>query len=184
MAIRVAINHKTLYRFDRSVSVSPHVVRLRPAPHARTPIESYSLKVTPEQHFINWQQDPFGNYLARLVFPEPVREMSFEVDIVAEMVVINPFDFFVESYAEHYPFAYPRQLLKELTPYLEITEDGPRLRHWLSGVNRSRQEINNFLVDLNQRLERDIDYSIRMEPGIQTCEETLEKALGSCRDTG
>jgi uncharacterized protein (DUF2126 family)/transglutaminase-like putative cysteine protease len=184
MAIRVAINHKTIYNFDRSVSVSPHVVRLRPAPHARTPIESYSLKVTPEQHFINWQQDPFGNYLARLVFPEPVREMSFEVDIVAEMVVINPFDFFVENYAEHYPFAYPPQLLKELTPYLEITEDGPRLRQWLSGVNRSKQEINNFLVDLNQRLERDIDYSIRMEPGIQTCEETLDKALGSCRDTG
>jgi len=184
MAIRVAINHKTVYNFDRSVSVSPHIVRLRPAPHARTPIESYSLKVTPEQHFINWQQDPFGNYLARLVFPEPVREMSFEVDIVAEMVVINPFDFFVESYAEHYPFAYPPQLLKELTPYLEITEDGPRLRQWLSGVNRSKQEINNFLVDLNQRLERDINYSIRMEPGIQTCEETLDKALGSCRDTG
>jgi uncharacterized protein (DUF2126 family)/transglutaminase-like putative cysteine protease len=184
MAIRVAINHKTVYNFDRVVSVSPHVVRLRPAPHARTPIESYSLKVTPEQHFINWQQDPFGNYLARLVFPEPVREMSFEVDIVAEMVVINPFDFFVESYAEHYPFAYPAHLLKELAPYLEITEDGPRLRHWLSGVNRTGKEINNFLVDLNQRLERDIDYSIRMEPGIQTCEETLEKALGSCRDTG
>jgi len=184
MAIRVAINHKTVYNFDRSVEVSPHIVRLRPAPHARTPIESYSLKITPKQHFINWQQDPFGNYLARLVFPEPVREMSFEVDIVAEMVVINPFDFFVESYAEHYPFSYPPKLLKELTPYLEITEDGPLLRHWLSGVNRSRQEINNFLVDLNQRLERDIDYSIRMEPGIQTCEETLDKALGSCRDTG
>src|SRR5512147_2415901 len=111
MAIRVAINHKTQYRFDRQVPVTPHVVRLRPAPHARTPIESYSLKVTPEPHFINWQQDPFGNYLARLVFPEPVREMSFEVDIVAEMVVINPFDFFVESYAEHYPFVYPPQLL-------------------------------------------------------------------------
>ena len=184
MAIRVAINHKTEYRFDRPVAATPHVVRLRPAPHARTPIESYSLKVTPAKHFINWQQDPFGNYLARLVFPEPVREMSFEVDIVAEMVVINPFDFFVESYAEHYPFAYSPQLLKELTPYLEITEDGPRLRQWLSGVDRSRQEVNTFLVDLNKRLERDIDYTIRMEPGIQTCEETLDKALGSCRDTG
>ena len=184
MAIRVAINHKTEYRFDRPVAVSPHVVRLRPAPHTRTPIEAYSLKVLPKKHFINWQQDPFGNYLARLVFPEPVRELSFEVDLVAEMVVINPFDFFVEKYAEHYPFEYPPQLLKQLAPYLEITDDGPRLRQWLSGVDRSRQEINNFLVDLNQRLERDIDYTIRMEPGIQTCEETLEKALGSCRDTG
>ena len=184
MAIRVAINHKTEYRFDRLVEVSPHVVRLRPAPHTRTPIESYSLKVLPQEHFLNWQQDPFGNYLARLVFPDPVREMSFEVDLVAEIVVINPFDFFVEKYAEHYPFKYPPGLRKELAPYLEITEDGPRLRHWLDGVDRSRQEVNNFLVDLNKRLEQCIDYTIRMEPGIQSCEETLEKALGSCRDTG
>jgi len=184
MAIRVAINHKTEYRFDRPVEVSPHLVRLRPAPHTRTPIEAYSLKVLPEKHFINWQQDPFGNYLARLVFPDPVRVMSFEVDVVAEIVTINPFDFFVEKYAEHFPFEYTPQLRKELAPYLEITEDGPRLRNWLSGVDRSRQEVNNFLVALNQRLERDIDYTIRMEVGIQTCEETLEKALGSCRDTG
>ena len=184
MAIKVAINHKTEYRFDRLVSASPHVVRLRPAPHTRTPIESYSLKVLPEEHFINWQQDPFGNYLARLVFPEPVREMSFEVDVVANIVVINPFDFFVEKYAEKYPFEYPPALRKQLAPYLEITEDGPLLRRWLSGVDRSRREINYFLVDLNKRLEQDIDYTIRMEPGIQSGEETLDKALGSCRDTG
>ena len=184
MAIRVAINHRTDYRFDRPVKVSPHVVRLRPAPHTRTPIESYSLKVLPENHFINWQQDPFGNYLARLVFPEPVREMSFEVDVVAEIVTINPFDFFVEEYAQHYPFKYTAHLKKELSPYLELTEDGPLLQQWLSGIDRSRQEVNNFLVDINKRLEQDINYSIRMEPGIQSCEETLEKALGSCRDSG
>jgi uncharacterized protein (DUF2126 family) len=184
MAIRVAINHKTEYRFDRPVAVSPHVVRLRPAPHTRTPIESYALKVLPQDHFINWQQDPFGNYLARLVFPEPVRTLSFEVDLVANIVVINPFDFFVEKYATHYPFEYPPGLRKELAPYLETTEGGPGLRRWLSAVDRSRQEINNFLVSINQRLEQDIDYTIRMEPGVQSCEETLEKALGSCRDTG
>ena len=184
MAIRVAINHKTEYRFDRPVDVSPHVVRLRPAPHTRTPIESYTLKVLPQEHFINWQQDPFGNYLARLVFPEPVRTLSFEVDLVANIVVINPFDFFVEKYATHYPFNYTAGLRKELAPYLETTEGGPLLRHWLSAVDRSRQEINNFLVAINQRLEQDIDYTIRMEPGIQSCEETLEKALGSCRDSG
>ena len=184
MAIRVAINHKTEYRFDRPVKATPHIVRLRPAPHTRTPIESYSLKVLPDNHFINWQQDPFGNYLARLVFPDPVLTMSFEVDVVAEIVTINPFDFFVEEYATHYPFNYTPQLCKELSPYLEITEDGPRLQQWLSAVDRSRQEVNNFLVDLNKRLEQDINYSIRMEPGIQTCEETLDKALGSCRDSG
>jgi len=184
MAIRIAINHLTEYQFDRPVRVSPHIVRLRPAPHTRTPIESYSLKVLPRPHFINWQQDPFGNYLARLVFPEPVLKLSFEVDLVAEIVVINPFDFFVEKYAEHYPFEYPPDLRKDLAPYLEITENGPLLQRWLSRVDRSRQEVNDFLVDVNQRLEHDIDYTIRMEPGIQRCEETLEKALGSCRDTG
>ena len=184
MAIRVAINHRTEYRFDRPVRVTPHVVRLRPAPHTRTPIEAYSLQVMPEKHFINWQQDPFGNYLARIVFPDPVRTMSFEVDLVAEIITINPFDFFVEEYAAHYPFNYTPHLRKELAPYLEITEDGPRLQKWLAAVDRSRQGINNFLVDLNKRLERDIDYAIRMEPGIQSCEHTLEKALGSCRDSG
>jgi uncharacterized protein (DUF2126 family) len=184
MAIRIAINHRTEYLFDRPVSISPHVVRLRPAPHTRSPIESYSLKVLPQEHFINWQQDPFGNYLARLVFPEPVESLSFEVDLVADIVTINPFDFFVEKYAEHYPFTYPPDLKKQLAPYLEIAEDGPRLRKWLTGVDRSRQEINNFLVDLNQQLEKDIEYTIRLQPGVQSCEETLEKALGSCRDSG
>jgi uncharacterized protein (DUF2126 family) len=184
VAIRIAINHRTDYRYERPVSVSPHVVRLRPAPHTRTPIESYSLKILPETHFINWQQDPFGNYLARIVFPEPVRQLSFEVDLIAEMVVINPFDFFVEDYAEHYPFRYPDALRKELAPYLEITENGNRLKAWLRGVDRNKQQINDFLVSLNQRLQKDIAYSIRLEPGIQSCEETLGKALGSCRDTG
>src|SRR5205823_6763175 len=184
MAIRVTLNHKTHYRYDRRVRLSPHVIRLRPAPHTRTPIQSYALKIRPEKHFINWQQDPFGNYLARLVFPEPTRELSIEVDLVAEMTVINPFDFFHEEYAEHYPFEYDSQLLKELGPYLEIKENGPRLRDWLSRIDRSKQNTNDFLVKLNQRLSKDIKYSIRMEPGIQTCEDTLAKALGSCRDSG
>jgi len=184
MAIRIAINHRTEYRYARPVSVSPHVVRLRPAPHTRTPIESYSLRITPGTHFINWQQDPFGNYLARVVFPEPLRLLAFEVDVVAEMVVINPFDFFVEDYAEHYRFEYPEALRKELAPYLEISEDGPRLQRWLQGVDRRKQHIIDFLVDLNRRLQQDIDYTIRLEPGIQRCEETLQKALGSCRDSG
>lgn len=184
MAIRVALNHKTGYRYDRPVSLSPHVIRLRPAAHSRTPIEAYSLKVTPDAHFINWQQDPFGNYLARVVFPEKIKALNVEVDLIAEMTVINPFDFFVEEYAQTYPFEYDRQLTKELMPYFEIVEQGPLLREWLSQVDRSEQEINDFLVALNQSLEKDIEYTIRMETGIQTCEETLAKALGSCRDSG
>jgi len=152
MSIRIAINHKTAYRYDRLVSLSPHVFRLRPAAHSRTPIEAYSFKVSPKEHFINWQQDPFGNYLARVVFPEKTKELSIEVEVIADMVVINPFDFFVESYAEHYPFTYKDHLAGELIPYLAIQESGPRLRQWLSGVyptpgySKETTPINDFLV--------------------------------------
>ncbi|MFN9152490.1 MAG: transglutaminase family protein, partial [bacterium] len=184
MTIRVALHHKTLYRYDRPVALSPHVMRLRPAVHSRTPIESYSLRVTPEPHFLNWQQDPFGNYLGRVVFPERTLELSIQVDIVADMTVINPFDFFLEEAAEHFPFEYEAHLRKDLAPYLEVRESGPHLRRWLDGVDRSRMRTVDFLVSVNQRLARDVAYTIRMEPGVQTCEQTLERALGSCRDTG
>ncbi|MGE0684999.1 MAG: transglutaminase family protein, partial [Candidatus Binatia bacterium] len=184
MAIRVALYHLTRYRYDRLISLSPHVVRLRPAPHCRTPVSAYSLKVRPAQHFVNWQQDPFGNFLARLVFPEKTRELAVEVDLVAEMTVINPFDFFLDPYAEKAPFPYEPQLAKELGPYLEIKENGPHLRQWLANVDRSPRATVDFLVDLNQRLRQDIDYIVRMEPGVQTCEETFARGKGSCRDSG
>ncbi|MFT3936251.1 MAG: transglutaminase family protein [Chitinophagaceae bacterium] len=183
MAIRVAINHKTTYSYDRLVSLSPHIFRLRPAAHSRTKIEAYSFKVTPKEHFINWQQDPFGNYQARVVFPEKTTELSVEVEVIADMVVINPFDFFVEDYAEQYPFKYEGQLAKELIPYLEIKENGPLLTQWLSGLDLSKKNVNDFLVYINQKLNKDINYTIRMEAGVQTCEQTLGKALGSCRDS-
>lgn len=183
MAIRIAINHRTEYRYDRLVNLSPHVVRLRPAVHTRTPIHSYSLKVLPEKHFLNWQQDPFGNFQARLVFPEKTNIFSVEVDLIADMVVINPFDFFLEKHAQHYPFRYNKRLAKELKPYRMINADGPLLKQWLAGIDRSKMETNNFLVALNQKLQQDIGYNIRMEPGIQKCEETLSLRRGSCRDT-
>ncbi len=183
MAIRVAIRHKTIYTYDRPVALSPHIFRLRPAVHSRTAIEAYSFKVSPKDHFINWQQDPFGNFQARVVFPEKTTQLKIEVEVIANLVSINPFDFFVEEYAENYPFQYEGQLPKELIPYLEIKESGPGLMQWLSGIDKSKKTINDFLVYLNQKLNKDINYSIRMEAGVQTCEETLEKALGSCRDT-
>ena len=183
MAIRVALQHITHYRYDRAVSLSPHVVRLRPAAHTRTPIKAYTLRVRPEKHFINWQQDPFGNYLARLVFPEKTRELYVEVEVIADLTMINPFDFFIEEYAQQVPFSYEEQTLKELKPYLEITERGPLLTQWLTGVDRAKVDTNNFLVALNRRLCKDIGYNIRLEPGVQTCEETLTKKRGSCRDT-
>lgn len=184
MAIRVALNHYTRYRYDRLITLSPHVIRLRPAPHCRTPIQAYSLNIFPKNHFINWQQDPFGNYLARIVFFEKTQELSIEVDLIAEMTVINPFDFFVEDYAEKYGFCYEGKLARELLPYLEIKENGPRLKEWLKQIDRhSELRMVDFLVSLNQKLQQAIGYNIRMEPGIQSCEETLNKGTGSCRDT-
>ena len=183
MAIRVAINHKTEYQYDRLVNLSPHIVRLRPAVHTRTPIHSYSLKITPEEHFINWQQDPYGNFLARLAFPKKTKKLSVEVSLIAEMVVINPFDFFLDEDANHYPFVYDKQLSAQLAPYRVIKANGPLLKKWVAEVDRTRMQTNDFLVALNQSLQKDIAYNIRMEPGIQKCDETLTLKRGSCRDT-
>ena len=182
MAIHVALNHRTHYAYDRPVSHAPHVVRLRPAPHCRTPILSYSMRVLPEEHFLNWQQDPFSNYLARLVFPEKTRELLIEVDLVAEMAVYNPFDFFLEAYAEKYPFDYEPALKRELGPFLKIAPAGPMLRKFLELVDVSERRTIDFLVALNQLLWREIKYGIRLEPGVQTTEQTLRLRSGSCRD--
>jgi transglutaminase-like putative cysteine protease len=184
MAIKVAISHKTRYKFDRSVSLSPHIFRLRPAPHSRTPIEGYSLKITPENHFINWQQDPFGNYQARVVFPEKTTELNIDVEVIAKMQVINPFDFFVEDYADKFPFQYEPTLKKELGPYLEPREAGPNLMEYIDKVRIDKDiKTVDFLVHLNQELYKAIHYNIRMEVGVQTCESTLTIKSGSCRDS-
>ncbi|MFZ1910085.1 MAG: transglutaminase family protein [Burkholderiales bacterium] len=184
MSIHVALNHVTHYRYDRPVMLGPQVVRLRPAPHSRIPVLAYSLKISPQKHFINWQQDPQSNWLARLVFPERTREFRIEVDLVAEMSIINPFDFFLEPYAERFPFAYEDWQLHELMPYMAKLPASPRFAKYLAAVPREPKPTVDFLVALNLRLARDIRYLIRMEPGIQTPEETLEKASGSCRDSG
>lgn len=183
MAIRVSLKHRTSYIYDRLVNVGPQVIRLRPAPHNRTPIDSYSLKITPEPHFLNWQQDPHGNFNARVVFPEKVREFQVEVGLVAEMTIINPFDFFVESYADDFPFAYDGSLAKELAPYLELAPCGEIVNEYLQGVDVSKRRIIDFLVDINQRLKNDIGYIIRLEAGVQTPDETLTSRKGSCRDS-
>ena len=187
MAIRVALSHRTTYRFDRHVASAPHEIRLRPAPHCRTPILSYSLNVAPEPHFLNWQQDPYGNWVARLVFPERADAIEIEVDLVADLTVINPFDFFVEPYAETFPFTYAPALAKELIPFLETAPLGPRLtRGSTTSARRSLTDESPvlLLVRLNQLLQSQIKYLVRMQPGVQTPEETLGNAAGSCRDTG
>ena len=184
MSIHVALNHVTHYRYDRPIHLGPQVVRLRPAPHSRTRILSYSMRVTPATHFINWQQDPQANYLARLVFPDKTTSLRIEVDLVAEMAVLNPFDFFLEPSAEQFPFGYSAALAKELAPYLAKEAATPMFAAYLAEVPRVKRDTNDFLVELNQKLQRDIGYLIRMEPGVQTPEQTLEKASGSCRDSG
>jgi uncharacterized protein (DUF2126 family) len=184
MSIHVALNHVTHYRYDRPVHLGPQVVRLRPAPHSRTRILSYSMRVEPATHFINWQQDPQSNYLARLVFPDKTTSLRIEIDLVAEMSVLNPFDFFLEPSAEHFPFEYGPELAHELAPYRLKGELTPLLARYLESIPREPKQTTNFLVELNQRLQKDIGYLIRMEPGVQTPEETLAKASGSCRDSG
>jgi len=184
MAIHVALSHTTRYRYDRPVSLSPHVIRLRPAPHCRTPVLSYSLKAEPRTQFLNWQQDPHGNYLARVVFPEKTRELTIGVDLVAELSVINPFDFFLEPSAETYPFTYEPWLAKELAPFLGAAPVGPKLCDHLRQIDRGSRKTIDFLVDLNRQLSSDIGYVIRLEPGVQSPEETLTRRSGSCRDSG
>mgnify|MGYP002378545962 CR=1 FL=1 len=184
MSIHAALHHVTHYRYDRPVNLGPQVIRLRPAPHCRSNVISYSLKIEPAQHFINWQQDPFANYQARLVFPEKTTEFKVTVDLVVEMAVYNPFDFFLEPDAEHFPFAYSEATKQELAPYLVTEPVTPRVQAYLDTIDRSRARTIDFLVKLNQQLQGDIRYLIRMEPGVQTPEETLEKASGSCRDSG
>ena len=184
MSIHAALHHVTHYRYDRPVQLGPQVVRLRPAPHCRSRIISYSLKIEPAQHFINWQQDPFANWQARLVFPDKTTEFKVTVDLVAEMAVYNPFDFFLEPAAEQFPFDYVPLLKEELAPYLARAPQGDLFNHYVAGIDRSPQRTIDFLVGLNQRLQHDIGYLIRLEPGVQTPEQTLHKASGSCRDSG
>jgi uncharacterized protein (DUF2126 family)/transglutaminase-like putative cysteine protease len=182
MALKIVISHKTKYKYDRPVSLSPHIFRLRPAPHSRTPIEAYSIKIEPKNQFFNWQQDPFGNYLARLVFPEKTTELSIDVEIIADLKTINPFDFFVEEYAEEFPFEYNETVKKELLPYLEITDNGTLLNDFIKTIDYTPRKTIYFLIDINRKIYEYLSYNIRMEPGVQSCEETLQRKNGSCRD--
>jgi uncharacterized protein (DUF2126 family) len=183
MSILVGLHHATRYDYDRAIGLGPQIVRLRPAPHCRTRVPSYSLTVAPASHFVNWQQDPHGNWLARFVFPEKTKEFSVIVDLIADLEVINPFDFFVEPYAERWPFSFPQELREDLAAFVAPEPAGPHLTDLLRSIPRGEDNTVDFLVDLNQRLQRMIRYLIRMEPGVQTPEETLRAGAGSCRDT-
>jgi len=183
MGIKVALRHVTTYKYDRPITLSPHTIRLRPAAHARTPILSYSLSVKPAHQYLNWQQDPYGNYLARLVFPKPTREFQVVVDLHADLAPINPFDFFIEDYAQNYPFQYDAEVFKELTPYLETLPVGPKLQAIIDELKPMRKLMVDYFPLMNRAIQSRVNYTIRMEPGVQEPEETLELASGSCRDS-
>lgn len=181
--IRVSLTHLTEYSYDRAVALSPHVIRLRPAPHTRTHIESYALSVSPEKQFLNWQQDPFANWQARLVFPEKTTKLSVRVNLVAHIKVYNPFDFFTEEYAKNYPFKYEPKLAHELQPYLVISDNAPELAEFAKGFRGDGLTMVDFLVGINNHVKQKVGYVIRMEPGVQSVRETLTKTSGSCRDS-
>lgn len=187
MSIHVSLIHQTHYNYSKSVRLSPQVIRLRPAAHCRTPISAYSLSIKPEGYFINWMQDPFGNYQARVVFPDPVKLFHVEVELMADMTVINPFDFFIEDSAVHYPFVYEDSLLIELSPYMTVTDDPEELDRWIRDHipehMKGETKTIDFLVNLNQRVTSYVNYIIRMEPGVQSCRTTLTDRRGSCRDS-
>ncbi|HOX50582.1 MAG TPA: transglutaminase family protein [Fibrobacteria bacterium] len=183
MSIQVQLNHVTTYTYDRPVSLGPQVVRLRPAAHCRTPILGYSLEVEPSGHFQNWQQDPFGNFLARLVFPDKVERFQVSVSLTVDLVVVNPFDFFLEEGFRTFPFRYGKELVHELSPCLETAAASPLVEDMLAGIDLSSRATVDFLVDLNRLVNRRVQYLIRMEAGVQTPEETLAKGSGSCRDS-
>jgi uncharacterized protein (DUF2126 family)/transglutaminase-like putative cysteine protease len=181
--MQVALNHRTQYRYDKAVFLGPQVIQLRPAPHCRMPILSYSLRVTPADHLLNWQLDPHHNHLARLLFPGRTNEFVVEVDLVAELSPFNPFDFFLEPGVEVYPFEYAPELAKDLEPYRSVDPAGPLLQAFLENLSGEKRGTIGFLVDLNRSVRDEIDYVTRLDPGVQTCEQTLEKRTGSCRDS-
>lgn len=182
VSVQVALHHVTHYRYDRPTTLGAQTIRLRPAAHTRSPVTSYSLHVRPEEHFINWQQDPCGNFVAQVLFPEKVSEFRIDVNLLTEIRAINPFDFFLDEKAKVFPLSYPRDLRQELTPYLEVSESGPRLEDWANRTVTTGQDMVDFLVSINQQLHRSLTYEVRLTPGVQPCEETLQRSTGSCRD--
>ena len=183
MGIQLALTHETHYKYERAVAIGPQLVRLRPAAHCRTPILNYALKIKPEKHHVHWQQDPYNNHVARVIIPDKTDELTVRVEFTAELSPTNPFDFFLDPGAEDYPVTYSADLQKDLAIYSALEPAGPLLQAFLRTISQQQRGLVSFLVDLNKRVTDEIKYLVRLEPGIQTCEESLRNRSGSCRDS-
>lgn len=184
MGIRVELIHQTRYQYEQPVFLSPQLIRLKPTAHSQAAVESYQLRVEPANHVLHWQQDPFGNGVARVDFSGTVASMTIQVQLIARLEPVNPFDFLIDSYANSFPFAYEDSLRKELTTYLEVTEQGPHLAQWIRQINHHpKRDTLDFLISLNQQVNQAIAYQIRLQAGVQPADVTLRRAMGSCRDS-
>jgi uncharacterized protein (DUF2126 family)/transglutaminase-like putative cysteine protease len=183
MGVDIELHHRTAYRYDKPVTLGPQVIQLRPAPHAKTPILSYALELTPADNIVHWQFDALGNPLARVVFPGKTTEFVVDVRLTADLTPINPFAFFLDRGFENVPFQYPPELARNLVPYLAMGPVGPRLRAFLNGISASMQNTVTFIGSVTAQVRDRIGYTTRMEHGVQTCEQTLDQLTGSCRDS-
>jgi uncharacterized protein (DUF2126 family)/transglutaminase-like putative cysteine protease len=183
MSIEVKLHHRTAYRYERDVALGPQVIQLRPAPHCKTPIDDYVLKLTPVDHILHWQFDPLGNHLARVIFPGKTSELVVDVTLVADMTPINPFAFFLEPSFETFPFQYPAELAHNLEPYRSLETVGPLLKAFLDEIPADPRNTVTFVGDVTARVRDRVGYVTRLEHGVQTCEQTLGELTGSCRDS-
>jgi uncharacterized protein (DUF2126 family)/transglutaminase-like putative cysteine protease len=183
MSLDVKLHHRTAYRYEREVSLGPQVIQLRPAPHCKTPIDDYELKLTPADHILHWQFDPLGNHLARVIFPRKTSEFIVDVTLVADMTPINPFAFFLDPGFETFPFQYPVELAHNLEPYRSLERVGPLLQAFLDEIPTGAQNTVTFVGDVTARICDRVGYVARLEHGVQSCEQTLDELKGSCRDS-
>ena len=180
-APRIALRHRLDYRFDRPVRLSTHWLRLCPAPGTRANITAYTLRVGPRTHFLNWLRDPFENHLARLDLPEPVRHFTLDLEILAELQPVNPFDFLTEPYAANHPFDYPEQLARDLAPYLLQPATGPATRAWLAALDRTETPTIERLTALNQCVGETLAAADVDTPGSVDTDAVLAAGTGSPR---